>query len=301
MIEVIAIFALFATVFPIGKFAFLYSQPIFLTSIRMVCAGSILYFYSCFFGAKQPKSDASFYLYLILLTIFNIYLTNVCEFWGLQYLSIAKTSFIYNLSPFISALLCYVLYGERMTVRKWLGLLIGFLGFVPILLQSSQAEDLIGGIGFLSWPELSLLTAATSTVIGWIVMQKMAKEGFSVVYVNGISMFFGGIVALITSYFVEVWDPYPYTELKPFLWYMIVLMCISNIFAYNIYGQLLKRYSATFLTFAGFTCPLWAALYGWLFLGEAIYGTFIASFLAVFIGLYLFYSEDVRLGYIQRP
>ena len=42
MFEVIAIFAVFATVFPIGKMALLYVQPIFLTSIRMICAGILL-------------------------------------------------------------------------------------------------------------------------------------------------------------------------------------------------------------------------------------------------------------------
>ncbi len=45
MFEVIAIFAVFATVFPIGKMALLYVQPIFLTSIRMICAGILLIAY----------------------------------------------------------------------------------------------------------------------------------------------------------------------------------------------------------------------------------------------------------------
>jgi len=103
MFEVIAIFAVFATVFPIGKMALLYTQPIFLTSIRMICAGILLIAYHWWSSYDRTKITPQLIYTLLLLSLFNIYLTNVCEFWGLQYLSAAKACFIYNLSPFASA------------------------------------------------------------------------------------------------------------------------------------------------------------------------------------------------------
>lgn len=300
MFEVIAIFAVFATVFPIGKMALLYAQPIFLTSIRMICAGILLIAYHWWSSYDRTKITPQLIYTLLLLSLFNIYLTNVCEFWGLQYLSAAKACFIYNLSPFASAFFSYFLFGEIMTPKKWLGLVIGFLGFFPILLSSSATEAAIGGIGFLSWAEIALIVAAISTVIGWIIMQQVVRNGMSVLYANGWSMLIGGIGALMTSYAVESWNPWPFDDFNTFFGYMIILMLLSNIFCYNIYALLLKSYTATFLTFAGFTGPLWAALYGWLFLREPISSSFMLSCIAVFIGLYIFYSEEIRLGYVRH-
>jgi len=300
MLEVIIIFALFATVFPIGKMSLLYVQPIFLTSIRMICAGIILLAYHRWSTTTRVRVTPHLVCKLFLLAVLNIYLTNVPEFWGLQYLTAAKACFIYNLSPFVSAIVSYFVFREIMTIRKLIGLLIGFGGFLPILLSESTTEIALGGIGFLSWAELALIVAATSTVIGWITMRSVVQEGVSVLYANGWSMLIGGLFALITSYQVEVWDPYPFTNLMVSLGYMTILMLISNIVCYNIYGHLLKRYTATFLTFAGFTSPLWAALYGWFFLSEPISGGFVFSCLAVFIGLYIFFSEEIRLGYVRH-
>jgi len=305
MLEVIVIFALFATVFPIGKMSLLYCQPIFLTSIRMICAGLLLIAYHFITyrqkgGTQKIVFDTSLMWNIILLSVFNVYLTNVCEFWGLQYLSSGKACFIYNLSPFISALISYFIFSEVMTYKKWIGLFIGFSGFFPILLHNTAVETAVGGIGFLSWPELSLMTAATSTVIGWIIMRRVVQAGVPVFYANGWSMLVGGIGALVTSYITESWNPMPFVDYKIFLGYMIIIMLISNIFCYNIYAYLLKTYTATFLTFVGFTCPLWAALYGWLFLRESISSSFIVSCIAVTIGLYMFYSEEIRLGYVRH-
>ena len=55
---------------------------------------------------------------------------------------------------------------------------------------------------------------------------------------------------------------------------------------------MLKRYSATFLAFAGFMTPLFAALLGALFLGETISRSFIVVFIAVSAALYVFYLDE---------
>ena len=108
MFEIIAIFALFATVFPIGKMALLYTQPIFLTSIRMICAGVLLIAYHWWSSRDRIKITPQLIYNILLLSLLNIYLTNVCEFWGLQYFSAAKAAFIYNLSPFFIASIPHV-------------------------------------------------------------------------------------------------------------------------------------------------------------------------------------------------
>ena len=78
-----------------------------------------------------------------------------------------------------------------------------------------------------------------------------------------------------------------------YLWiYTAAAVIVSQLITYNLYAALLEKYSATFLTFAGFIMPFFTAILGWLFLSEEVTLTFYISSLIVFIGLCVFYLEE---------
>lgn len=293
---VILLYALFASVFTIGKFALGYAEPLFLVGLRMLLAGILMVGYQFCFNRKEFQFNRSDIWLLVWLALFNIYLTNILEFWGLKYLTSFKTCFIYSLSPFISALLSYWMFAEKMSTKKWLGLSIGFIGFLPILLNETSLEEETGHLFFLSGAEVAVVGAAIAGVYGWILLKKLVNErGYSPFMANGISMTMGGAMALIHSFFVEPWDPIPVWEAGPFLESMLYLIIISNFICYNLYGYLLKRFSVTFISFAGFITPLFTALFGWLCLGEMVTWPFYLSAIIVFIGLATFHQEELRV------
>lgn len=294
MFLVILVYALFASVFTVSKTALDYSEPIFLVGSRMFVAGLLLLGYQFLFQREQFIVHKKDLVRLSILAIFAIYLTNIFEFWGLKYLTSFKTCFIYSLSPFLSALLSYFVLKEGMSVKKLAGLAIGFLGFIPILVSHTQSEAELGQLWVFSWAELSVVGAAICSVYGWILLKQVVTENrYSPIMANGLTMTLGGIIGLVHSYFAENWDPLPVTEYLPFMASALVLIIVSNILCYNLYGYLLKRFSATFVSFAGFTTPLFTALYGWTFLGETITWPFYFSFAIVFSGLLLFYQEEL--------
>ncbi len=49
-----------------------------------------------------------------------------------------------------------------------------------------------------------------------------------------------------------------------------------------------------FFIIFGFLSPLFTALYGWILLGEMVSWHFYVSCIVVFIGLYLFYQEELQ-------
>lgn len=262
----------------------------------MLIAGIVMVAYQAIRHPERCSIKKGDFAGLLLLGLCNIYLTNVLEFWGLQHLTSFKTCFIYSLSPFLSALLSFFLLKETITPKKWLGLLVGCIGFAPILLSQGAGEERIGGILMLSWAELSVLGAATASVFGWILLRRLVNQnGYSPNFANGLSMMIGGIMALAHSAMTENWDPLPVTEYAPFLEAGLALIIISNFICYNLYGYLLKQFSATFMSFAGFTTPIFTALYGWLFLDEIITMPFIISVSIVFFGLTLFYQEELTV------
>lgn len=298
MYLVLLLFALFASVFTIAKTGLEYSQPFFLVGSRMLIAGLIMVAYQFFFNRKEFTFDKAHLWRVFRLALFNIYLTNVFEFWGLKYLTSFKTCFIYSLSPFVSAVLSYFLFEEKMSIKKWAGLIIGFLGFLPILLYETSSEEQTGHFFFFSWAEIAVMLAAVSSVYGWILLKQLVQEnGYSIFMANGLSMILGGSMALTHSFFVEQWDPIPVSQSLPFLECALLLILISNLICYNLYGHLLKKYTATFMSFAGFTTPFFAAFFGWFYLGEIVTWPFYASAVLVFAGLFTFYQEELRKDY----
>lgn len=294
MIFIVFLYALCASTFTICKALLEYAKPFFSIGIRMLVAGGILLAYSYWKNRSVftiQKKDRWLFVQII---VFHVYFSYILDLWSLQYITSSKSSLLYNLSPFLAALFSYFYFSEKMTLKKWLGLLIGFSGFLP--------EMLFKGAGptgyYLSFPEIILLGAVISGVYGWITLRKLVKDGlYSPMMVNGVGMVGGGILALITSFFVEGWSVSPVSSLWPFIQLMTLIIIIGNLLFYNFYGYLLTRYTATFLSFAGFTTPLFAALFGWFFLGESVEWPFFISIFVVFIGLYIFYQEELKQGY----
>lgn len=294
MFSVALLYALFASVFTASKQALEYAPPFFLVGTRMLMAAVLMLIFHAVVQRKSIAPKKGSLGRLIRLGIFNIYLTNVFEFWGLQYLTSFKTCFIYSLSPFLSAFLSYFIFKERMSSKKWLGLIVGFAGFLPILISKTSQEEIGGQLWIFSWAELAVVVAAISSVYGWILLKQLVSEdGYSPFTANGLSMLIGGGLALTHSFFMENWQPSPIKEFMPFFECTLFLIIVSNCVCYNLYGFLLKRFSPTFMAFAGLTTPLFSALFGWFFHSEIPTASFYISFFIVFAGLFLFYQQEI--------
>jgi drug/metabolite transporter (DMT)-like permease len=298
---VIFMYAVWSSVFSLGKMTLQYCPPLFLTGARMVLAGLLLLGFLAIFKRSSFKLTRVHLFSILLLAFFSIYLTNALEFWGLQYLSAAKTCFIYSLSPFFAALFSYLHFNEKMNRRKWLGLCIGFLGFIPVLLTQTGSEGLLNAFSFVSWPSLAIMGASLCSVYGWVILRLVVKDhAISPLMANGASMLFGGLLAFGHSFLVEGWNPLPFqiSDVGPVLKGTLLMTLISNIVCYNLYGMLLKRFTATFLSFVGLLSPIFASLNGLIFLGEPISWTILLSTGVVSLGLWIVYRAELKQGYI---
>jgi drug/metabolite transporter (DMT)-like permease len=292
---------LWSSTFTLGKAALGCSPPLFLTAVRMIAAGILILGFLFLFRNQQFRVKKGQLFTLVMLATTSVYLSNAFELWGLQYLTAAKACFIYSLTPFLSAILSYFQFQEKLTTRKILGLSIGFLGFMPVFLHQSGSEQLLGGLLFFSWAEIALILATITSVYGWILLRKLGKdEGMSSMMSNGSAMVIGGFMALIHSFVVESWTPTPVTNWVGFSQGVAAIIIVSNLMCYNLYGWLLKRFTATFLSFSGLVSPLFAAFYGWMLHGETVPPTFFLSVAILCSGLWLVYSEELRLGYFAK-
>lgn len=296
MYLVILLYALFGSLFAFSKGTLDFSEPYFLIGSRMAFAGVILLIHQFIWNRKAFTFKWQHFKLLFLLGFLNIYLTNIAEIWSIQHMVSSKACLIYSLSPFLAAAVAYVVLGEVLTKKKWLGFTIGVLGLIPTFMARTSTEVQAGNLAFISLPEISMLIAVFCSVYGWILLKKVTQEyDYSPLMANGISMTIGGVLALMHSYFAgESWTPIPVTDYTAFFRNSLGMCIISNIICYNLYGYLLKRYTATFMSFAGLVTPFFASFFGWVFLSETITWHFFVAVAVFSVGLTIFYNEELK-------
>ena len=291
------LFAMWSAVFPIGKWMVEFSSPVFLTGARMMLAGLILTGYLLIRKRSALKFNLRQFISIVLLGTFSIYLTNVLEFYGLKHLPAAKTCFIYSLTPFLAALFSYFHFKEKMTRAKWIGMLVGFSGMIPVFISSGNPSSLFSGI---TLADIAVLGAVLFSVYGWTLLRAVVKDDeISPLAANGMSMLIGGAMALIHSALTEKWIPIAPGGTVPVVQGIVILTLLSNIICYNLYGYLLKRFTSTLLSFFGLLSPIFASLTSWALIGEKPSLTIILSTGIVGIGLFIVYRSELKQGYID--
>lgn len=282
---------LYGCTFTISKILISFAPPMFVIGIRMTIAGGLLTILAYFFNKYRDRFDRRSWGYLAQVSFFGICLPYLLRYWSLQFLPVIKTAIIYNMAPFGTFIFSYFLLKERSSIRKWLGLSIGFAAILPVLIAGRDLGA--HAIGFLSWPEIAMLCAVMSFSYGWIVMKKLVLHSKASPFaINGISMFFGGICALLVSGAFEVNQ----TISSPshfFMWLALIIL-ITNVICYNMYAYLLTHYSATLLSLAGLMAPVSAAITSWYWFGEKLTQDTVLSAILVLIGFGVFYYEELK-------
>ncbi|MBP6869857.1 DMT family transporter [Candidatus Babeliales bacterium] len=296
MYLVFFMYALLASTFSIGKLLVHMLPPIFLIAVRMIIAGTILS--TTWYLWVREKNDTiktrDLWLFGIVV-LFHILLPFTSEYIALQYISPSSACLMYNLSPFLSALFSYFIFNELMTGKKWVGFGIGLIG-IFFYLQSQCGVDLA-----LSWSNGLMLISVITSSLGWIFVRLLVKnKGYSTLLINGFAMFVGGWIALpISKYCGEVVS-YNVIHIPHIIGLLTLMILIANILFYNLYGYLLTKYTATFLSFAGFVTPLFAAFFEWMFFGVVVPHEFFLTVCIIGAGIFIFYQEELKQGYIAR-
>ena len=289
IILAIVMYTFFGLSFVVGKETLKVVPPFYLTAVRMLFASAIILSLQLLVDRKRFYWPKGMWLEIAMLSIFNIFFTNVLEFWGLQYMSCYKTCYIYSLSPFLAALISFIFLKEKLGLMKIIGLIIAFLGFAPLLIYKEGHSSF-----YISPAEWALLGAAVATVIGWVFMRKICyQKKYPPLMANGISMFIGGLLCFIPTLMFEKITPAPVTNWPLFLKGVVIMALINNIFGYNVYAFLVKKFTVTLMTFIGFITPLVTALLGWLFLKESVTLLFFISYGIVLVGFFFFTREEL--------
>ncbi len=284
-------------------------SPEYLVGIRMTIAALLLVGYSYFQVHHRLvwSQVRRYFFWLCGIALFTTFLPSNLKAYALAHMPSSKMAFFGTLDPFIAALYASILFKERLTPQKWLGMLIGFSGMMVLVVATSPVEATAFWV--VSYPELAAIAAFFISTFGWILVQDFLKKGlFDPVQINSITMFIGGIVSLGIAFMrqqtiIASLSQAPLTILQEgplsyfsstnqLLFFLAYTIIIGNMLGYTIYSYALKKYSATFIALVGFSIPLMVHFFGWLFLNEKLSLTFFISCLITFIGVLVFFFDE---------
>lgn len=294
MIDYIVPFFFLATGFIANKLILAYISPGLLVGLRMLIAGAILISVALWYGRWTFLSKVQQrWLQLLILSSFAAFIPALLKAYALKHTYSSKVALIGSLDPFLTALYAYILWREPLTLKKWLGILLAVTG-TCVLIISHSAENAATILGPISWGELAALGAAAISRYGWIKIQQLLKANiFNVQEINGITMLCAGIYSLAST---AIFMPAAFTI--NWTWGMGLLLAYTvlggNIVGYQLYSYMLKKHSATFVSLAGFSMPIFVYLLGWLVVGETLYPSFILASLITFGGMLVFYQDELQ-------
>lgn len=285
-------YAILASTFTIAKVAVTHADPLFLIGMRMVIAAPFMFLIHFLKHNSFAVKKTDFYQFL-LVSIFHVFLPFIGEFWALQYVSSAKTAITYSLTPFIAALLSFLLLKKRISKTQLLGLVVGLLGLLPIFSSGDEIRHFAGEFLSVSVPELVLLLSVGSASYAWFIVADLMAKGYGISLINGVAMLIGGFLSLILWGLIG--DAAPIKgSVSDFMLWTALLILVANIISYNFYGWLLGHISINLMSAVGFLCPVFASIYGMLLLDEKLGASHLIALFMVGIGIYLFYREEVR-------
>jgi drug/metabolite transporter (DMT)-like permease len=257
------------------------SSPLFVGTLRIMPAGLLVIAAAILMGKSQPQGWKA-WLWISLFALVDATLFQGFLVTGLSKTGAGLGSVMIDSQPLAVALLAWLLYGEQVKFWGWLGLLVGITGISCIGLPDEWILDWFNG-NFV-WPALNLspwdtaqaffsrgeswmLLAALSMAVGTVMIQRVSKYADPVM-ATGWHMLIGGIPLLIGSFLTE---SNQWQALTLQSW---VAMGYSTVFgsaiAYGLFFWFASKGNLTSLSALTFLTPVFALIFGNLFLAEVL-------------------------------
>ena len=183
---------------------------------------------------------------------------------------------IVTLQPVLTNVLSGPILNEKITIKQWIGVLLGFMGASLVLGLDIGSDIPILG---LTATIIALLSITASTI--W---QKKLSNNLPL----SVSNFYQALGGCLFHILVIIFFAKPYINLnKTFLMAMSHQIFLVSFGAFTILMLLIKKNSASKTVSIFFLIPTTSALMAWFFLNENLTNLDIIGFLITSIGVYI--------------
>ena len=183
---------------------------------------------------------------------------------------------IVTLQPVLTNTLSGPILGEKVSLKQWIGVLLGFIGAALVLgLDVGSDIPLLGLVATIA----ALIAITTSTI--W---QKKLSNNLPL----SVSNFYQAIGGCLFHVFIIIFFTEPYIDFtKTFFIAMSHQIFFVSFGAFTILMYLIKKNSASKTVSIFFLIPATSAFMAWLFLNESLTNLDLLGFLIATIGVYI--------------
>ncbi|MEH1800785.1 MAG: EamA family transporter [Nostoc sp.] len=293
----IAPFFLWGTAMVAMKGVIPHTTPLFMAGVRLIPAGMLILIAAAFMDKPQPKGWAA-WLWIALFalvdgTLFQGFLAE-----GLVRTSAGLGSVMIDSQPLAVALLSLWLFQEHIGFWGWLGLGLGVTGISLIGLPDEWILHFLdsgANITIGNWQDLFasgewlMLLAALSMAVGTVLIRFVCRHTDPVT-ATGWHMILGGLPLWGVSSVVESqqWENLGGSDLLA-LGYATVF---GSAIAYGLFFYFASSGSLTSLSSLTFLTPIFALLFGNLFLSEVLSPLQWVGVFLTLISIYLINQRD---------
>ncbi|MEH2105174.1 DMT family transporter [Nostoc sp.] len=293
----IAPFFLWGTAMVAMKGVIPHTTPLFMAGVRLIPAGMLILIAAAFMDKPQPKGWAA-WLWIALFalvdgTLFQGFLAE-----GLVRTSAGLGSVMIDSQPLAVALLSLWLFQEHIGFWGWLGLGLGVTGISLIGLPDEWILHFLdsgANITIGNWQDLFasgewlMLLAALSMAVGTVLIRFVCRYTDPVI-ATGWHMILGGLPLWGVSSVVESqqWENLGGSDFLA-LGYATVF---GSAIAYGLFFYFASSGSLTSLSSLTFLTPIFALLFGNLFLSEVLSPLQWVGVFLTLISIYLINQRD---------
>ena len=292
----IAPFFLWGTAMVAMKGIIPHTTPLFMAGVRLIPAGVLILMVAGFMGKPVPKSWLA-WLWIIIFalvdgTLFQGFLAE-----GLVRTNAGLGSVMIDSQPLAVALLCLWLFKEHIGLWGWLGLGLGITGISLIGLPEEWIFHLLDSgvtINPDNWQdlfnsgELLMLLAALSMAVGTVMIRFVCRYADPVM-ATGWHMIIGGWPLWGMSSVLEAqqWQNLVLSD-----WIALSYATVfGSAIAYGLFFYFASSGNLTSLSSLTFLTPIFALIFGYIFLSEVLT---IIQWLGVILTLISIYLINQR-------
>jgi drug/metabolite transporter (DMT)-like permease len=292
----IAPFFLWGTAMVAMKGVIPHTTPLFMAGVRLIPAGVLILIVAAFMGKPVPKSWLA-WLWIIIFalvdgTLFQGFLAE-----GLVRTNAGLGSVMIDSQPLAVALLCLWLFQEHIGLWGWLGLGLGITGISLIGLPEEWIFHLLdSGVTITTdnWQdlfnsgELLMLLAALSMAVGTVLIRFVCRYADPVM-ATGWHMIIGGLPLWGISSVLEAqqWQNLVLSD-----WIALSYATVfGSAIAYGLFFYFASSGNLTSLSSLTFLTPIFALIFGYIFLSEVLT---IIQWLGVILTLISIYLINQR-------
>ena len=292
----IAPFFLWGTAMVAMKGIIPHTTPLFMAGVRLIPAGVLILMVAGFMGKPVPKSWLA-WLWIIIFalvdgTLFQGFLAE-----GLVRTNAGLGSVMIDSQPLAVALLSFWLFQEHIGLWGWLGLGFGIIGISLIGLPQEWIFDLFDSgitISTDNWQQLFnngewlMLLAALSMAVGTVMIRFVCQYADPVM-ATGWHMIIGGLPLWGIS---SVLESQQWQNLLLSDWMALSYATVfGSAIAYGLFFYFASSGNLTSLSSLTFLTPVFALIFGYIFLSEVLT---IIQWLGVFLTLISIYLINER-------